>query len=61
MPSDWDRLQDAKRRALNGLANGGKIVKCRTCGGSGRVETGKPGWLAVATCPDCAGQGEVVQ
>ena len=61
MPSDWDRVRDAKRRAVNGLANGGKIVKCRACGGRGRVETGKPGWAAVATCTDCAGQGEVVE
>lgn len=38
-------------------ARGGKVEKCTTCAGMGRVAQRRPGFLMQVPCPTCQGQG----
>lgn len=38
-------------------AKGGKVEKCTTCAGMGRVAQRRPGFLMQVPCPTCQGQG----
>lgn len=61
----YDRLAPCEDCHSTGLGKDGKTVKCKTCGGKGKVVSVQQTFLGTmqtqSVCPDCKGQGESIE
>ncbi|HLD29335.1 MAG TPA: DnaJ C-terminal domain-containing protein, partial [bacterium] len=61
MPLTFERTEVCHICKGSGAKPGSGLKRCKTCRGAGRIQFAQGFFALTQTCPDCAGQGEVVE